>query len=152
MRPEEELRFLILGAQREGNRVLAGLLAPLGLTPSQAEVIGCLNQGGEMSLRDLGSLLVCESGSPSRLVDTLVQRGIVERRADARDRRHVTLHLSAEGRRLAEDIKAVEANLYDWLVQRLDAQSLAALIEPLRGVLEGSSAGDAIKRRRSGLR
>ena len=79
MRPEEELRFLILGAQREGNRLLAAQLSPLGLTPSQAEVIRCLGDYGSMSLRALGELLVCESGSPSRLVDALVSREIVAR-------------------------------------------------------------------------
>ena len=81
MSPEEELRFLILGAQREGNRLLTELLSPLGVTPSQSEVISCLSAGGEMSLNRLGKLLVCETGSPSRLVDTLVGRKIVERSA-----------------------------------------------------------------------
>ena len=35
----EELRYLILGAQREGARALAELLRPAGLTAAQAEVI-----------------------------------------------------------------------------------------------------------------
>ena len=37
MRPVEELRFLILAAQREGNRMLAQALRPLGITPAQAD-------------------------------------------------------------------------------------------------------------------
>ena len=48
MSPPEELRFLILGAQREGNRILADRVSPLGLTPAQAEVIRCLNDGPPM--------------------------------------------------------------------------------------------------------
>ncbi|RIJ19988.1 MarR family transcriptional regulator, partial [Clavibacter michiganensis subsp. insidiosus] len=35
MRPAEELRYLILGAQREGARAYAAALAPTGLTPAQ---------------------------------------------------------------------------------------------------------------------
>ena len=42
MRQEEEVRFLVLGVQREGSRALAAALAPLGLTPAQSEVIRCL--------------------------------------------------------------------------------------------------------------
>src|SRR5215212_5438791 len=38
MNEVEELRYLVLAAQREGNRMLAQGLRPLGLTPSQAEV------------------------------------------------------------------------------------------------------------------
>ena len=42
MRPVEELRFLILAAQREGNRMLSHALRPLGITPAQAEVLRLL--------------------------------------------------------------------------------------------------------------
>jgi hypothetical protein len=64
-----ELRYLILGAQREGNRTLTELLKPIGVTPSQAEVLSVLADAGDpLSVRDVGERLVCESGSPSRLV------------------------------------------------------------------------------------
>ena len=39
MDPVEELRYLVLAVQRDGNRALAALLRPLGVTPAQAEVI-----------------------------------------------------------------------------------------------------------------
>ena len=42
MQPIEELRYLILAAQREGNRLFAEALRPLRLTPSQAEVLRVL--------------------------------------------------------------------------------------------------------------
>ena len=65
MQPVEELRYLILAAQREAYRQLADRLRPLGLTPSQAEVLTVLAQREPLSLVDLGELLVCETGSPS---------------------------------------------------------------------------------------
>ena len=79
--PAEELRYLILAAQREGNRAFARRLRPLGLTPSQAEVLRLLDERQPLSLTGLGELLVCESGTnPSRLVDRLVTTGLVRRR------------------------------------------------------------------------
>jgi hypothetical protein len=42
MQPIEELRYLILAAQREGNRLLAEALRPLRLTPSQAAKVAAL--------------------------------------------------------------------------------------------------------------
>ncbi|GHO54498.1 hypothetical protein KSB_29730 [Ktedonobacter robiniae] len=42
MQPAEELRYLILAAQREGERILTEVLRPLDLTPSQAEVLHVL--------------------------------------------------------------------------------------------------------------
>lgn len=148
MRPEEELRFLILGAQREGNRILADMLSPLGVTPSQAEVIVCLADGGPMALNVLGKLLVCETGSPSRLVDALVRRSIVARSENPNDRRQVTLELSAVGVGLAKEIQKVEAQLYSWLSQKLSPQQMLATIDALGGLVEGTVAGDTVAHRK----
>src|SRR5204862_2497912 len=74
MTPAEELRYLILALQREGNRLLAAGLRALELTPSQAETLRVLADHQPLTLTGLGELLVCETGdNPSRLVDRLVK-------------------------------------------------------------------------------
>ena len=149
MRAEEELRFLILAAQREGSRSFSAALAPLELTPAQAEVIRCLADAGPISLRTLGEMLVCESGSPSRLVDSLVGRGLVERREDSRDRRSVVLKLTAIGVRLDRAVRKVEDALYDGIARQLNSEAIRAALELLRPVVAGTIAGDAIVRRKT---
>ena len=149
MRAEEELRFLILGAQREGNRTLTAQLAPLGLTPAQAEVIRALADTGPISLRGLGELLVCESGSPSRLVDSLVVRDIVGRQEDPADRRQVKLALTAAGKKLDRSVRKVEAALYETIAGQLGAKGMDAALKLLRPLLAGSVSGDAIARRKA---
>lgn len=149
MRPEEEIRFLILGAQREGNRVLAGQLSPLGLTPSQAEVIRCLADHRPMSLKELGGLLVCESGSPSRLVDALVSRQIVSRQADTTDGRQVVLALTRTGQALDQAIRKIEDQIYAGIGQLLGEQGLAVALALLRPLVSGSISGQAIDRRKA---
>jgi DNA-binding MarR family transcriptional regulator len=149
MRPEEEVRFLILAAQREGNRALDAGLAPLGLTPSQAEVIRCLADHGPMSLKALGELLVCESGSPSRLVDTLVTRQIVHRREDAADRRRIELDLTRTGRDLNRAVRKIEDRMYAEMGARLGTQGVAGALALLRPVVAGSVSGLAIDRRKA---
>jgi DNA-binding MarR family transcriptional regulator len=149
MRPEEELRFLILAAQREGSRGLSAALAPLDLTPAQAEVVRCLADFGPMSLRELGAMLVCESGSPSRLVDSVVKRAIVTRTEDAADRRSVTLALTAEGKRLDRAVRKVEEALYQQIGGQLGADTIAKALALLRPLVAGSAGGEAIARRKS---
>jgi DNA-binding MarR family transcriptional regulator len=148
MRAEEELRFLILGAQREGSRVLSAQLAPLALTPSQAEVIRCLADHGPMSLRELGGLLVCESGSPSRLVDALVGRDIVARREDPADRRQVVLDLTRAGRSLDGKVRQIEDAMYATIRTQLGKADVDRALALLRPILAGSVSGDAIERRK----
>lgn len=98
MNLESEVRYLILALQREGNRQLLKALSPVGITPSQAEVISILARRGDMSLNALGQQLVCESGeSPSRLVERLVSKGLVMKTKSKDDRRAVSLTLSPQG-------------------------------------------------------
>lgn len=149
MRPEEELRFLILGAQREGSRVLTAQLSPLGLTPSQAEVIRCLADHGPLSLRALGGLLVCESGSPSRLVDALVSRDIVVRREDPVDRRQVTLELTRAGVGLDVKVRRIEEQMYAVIGKQLGKAGMGSALALLRPLVAGSISGQAIARRKA---
>jgi len=149
MRAEEELRFLILGAQREGSRALTAALAPLELTAAQAEVVRCLADTGPISLKALGELLVCESGSPSRLVDTLVNRDIVERREDSTDRRQVVLMLTAQGKKLDRAVRKVEDAMYAQIGAQLGGDGVAAALQLLRPMLAGSLPGNAIARRKA---
>lgn len=148
MRAEEELRFLILGAQREGSRALGAALAPLELTPAQAEVVRCLADTGPISLKTLGGLLVCESGSPSRLVDSLVIRDIVERREDPADRRQVVLMLTGQGKKLDRAVRKVEEAMYAQIGAQLGSDGIAHALKLLRPLLDGSLPGDAIARRK----
>lgn len=147
MTPEEKLRFLVLGAQREGNRIFAGRLAPYEVTPSQAEVLRCLADAGGLSLKALGRRLVCEAGSPSRLVSSLVDKGWVARREDPRDRRRVVLMLTAEGRRLEREVRVIEAQLHGWMANQLDCGTISQLIDGLKRLVAGTPAGEAIAER-----
>ena len=149
MNPAEELRYLILGAQREGNRIFADALRPHGLTPSQAEALQVIAERGPLALVDLGRFLVCESGSPSRLVDGLVRAGLVERVDDPADRRRVTLTLTTAGRTAAAHVTAAEAQLHDLLDAVIPPRKLTATIDVLRTLVAGRPAGEALELRRT---
>lgn len=152
MRPAEELRYLILGAQREGNRIFADALRPFGLTPSQAEALRVLSERGPLSLLELGRLLVCETGSPSRLVDGLVRTGHVARVEDPADRRRVTLTLTKTGRTAASQVADAEAQLHELLEALVPDRKLAVVIDVLRTLIAGRPAGDALALRREEVR
>jgi MarR family transcriptional regulator, organic hydroperoxide resistance regulator len=144
----EELRYLVLAAQREGNRQLAARLRPLGLTTAQAEVLSLLNERRVLTLSGLGELLVCESGTnPSRLVDRLVTQGLVGRARSATDGREVLLQLTSTGRRAAAQVSSIEGELYaslDALATRHDVDAALALLRDFIGDLP---SGHAVARR-----
>jgi DNA-binding MarR family transcriptional regulator len=149
MKAAEELRYLILAIQREGNRLLAADLRPLGVTPSQAEVLRVLGERQPLTLVGLGELLVCETtSSPSRLVDRLVAQGLIQRETAPDDRRFVTLSLTGEGRALTRKIAATEARLHDTLDELTAGQPVQEALSLLRNIANAFPAGQALARRR----
>ena len=148
MHHAEELRYLVLAAQREGNRAFARHLRPLGLTPSQAEVLRLLDERQPLSLTGLGELLVCESGTnPSRLVDRLVTTGLVRRDVAEHDRRNVELSLTDDGRTAAGRVAEVEAELYQFIDGALGDRDPSPVTDFLWALVAGRPAGDALSRR-----
>ena len=148
MRAAEELRYLILAVQREGNRILAASLRPIGLTPSQGEVLRVLRDYQPLTLTGLGELLICENGNnPSRLVDRLVSAGLVQRDTDAGDRRQVTLKLTADGQIGAEQVIEVEEQLYDALDTLTAGHPVAPTLKTLRKLADAFPVADALHRR-----
>ncbi|MFF4625463.1 MarR family winged helix-turn-helix transcriptional regulator [Nonomuraea jabiensis] len=148
MRPVEEFRYLVLAAQREGNRLLSQALKPLGVTASQAEVIRVLQDRQPLTLNGLGDLLVCETGnSPSRLVERLVAAGLVHRETSPHDRRHIELTLTPQGADLARQITEIEEGLYSSIDTMTAGADLTQINDFLRAFVADLPAGQALARR-----
>ncbi|QQK77030.1 MarR family transcriptional regulator [Salicibibacter cibarius] len=114
-RNQEIFRYLILASQREGNRQLMKMLKGLDITPSQAEVLRLLQQEPFISLKDIGERLICETGSPSRLINTMVEKGLIISKVDNKDNRLRRYKLSSLGIEQAEKVNEVEKTIYQSL-------------------------------------
>ena len=148
MEPIEEFRYLVLAAQREGARALAMALKPHNLTPSQAEAIAVLRDAGRpLAVREIGQRLVCEGGSPSRLMSTLTHTGMVESTVGSADRRTTLLSLTPAGIDAARAVSQIEHNLYGALTAILDDDQVAAALPVLRTLVGQLPAGEALQRR-----
>jgi MarR family transcriptional regulator, organic hydroperoxide resistance regulator len=151
MDPVEELRYRVLAIQRDGNRQLAALLRPLGVTPAQGEVLRVLaDADSPLTVKQVGELLVCEPGSPSRLVASLVKAGLVSRGAHPDDARAATLTLTREGERTAKKVRDVEELLHGVLRARLGSQRTIDEAVRLARRLTGDGASAAALNRRLG--
>ena len=80
-----------------------------------------------LSQKDLAEILEVEPMSVARLTDRLASRGLVERRADPKDRRIWRLHLTAKAEPVLRDIEAQRAELAGQVLRDLP-DSMAAII------------------------
>lgn len=91
-------------------------LAKVGLSISQFGVLEILFHLGPLSPRDLCAKLLKSSGNVTLILDNLEKRDLIRRDRDQSDRRMVTIHLTAAGRALIEDVfphqvEAIRADL-----------------------------------------
>jgi MarR family transcriptional regulator, organic hydroperoxide resistance regulator len=146
--PLFELALILKAIQRELERRTNEAMAPLGITGAQADALAVIGQAGPLALKDLGDLLIAEAGHPSRLVDRLVAAGLVERRAAQDDRRRIVLSLTQEGRRLEKRIHEAREGVLDLARQLIGERDLDPMLATLRELVQFTSFGDLIARRR----
>ncbi len=134
---------LTVGAARAVARLAKQVevaLGPLDLSLPQYRVLGLLADGSTAS-SVLARQLAVSPPSVTAVVDGLVARGLVERRADPEDRRRLTLLLTCDGKRLlAAADAAAEARL----------EEIAAFLDDERDASTGALVrwNDALDRSR----
>jgi MarR family transcriptional regulator, organic hydroperoxide resistance regulator len=146
--PLFELGLLIKAGQRDFERRTNEAMRPLGLTAAQADAITVIGQAGPLSLKELGELLIAEAGHPSRLVDRLVDAGLVERRPAEDDRRRIVLSLSGRGRSLEKRIGAAREAQLELGHALIGDRDLEPALELLRDLAQFSPYEELIDRRR----
>jgi MarR family transcriptional regulator, transcriptional regulator for hemolysin len=71
-----------------------------------------------------------------RLLDRLVEHGLVERRHDPRDRRANRLFLTASGRQLVDDLDSLRDSIATEVLQDVPTESIQTSLETLRDIKE----------------
>jgi MarR family 2-MHQ and catechol resistance regulon transcriptional repressor len=114
-------------------------LAAHGLTPTQLGVLEVVLHRGPMSQRELGRKVLTSAGNMTDVIDKLEARGLVWRARMPRDRRSVQVDLTAEGRRLIEDLFPRHAEDIADAMAGLDPAEMAQLDTLLRKLGRGAA-------------
>jgi MarR family transcriptional regulator for hemolysin len=105
-----------------------------GTTRAQWVVLFRLREQEGLSQVDLADVLELQPISLVRLLDRLVEQGLVERRSDPRDRRANRLFLTASGRKLADDLDSLRDAIATDVLQGVPTAALEASLKTLRDV------------------
>jgi MarR family 2-MHQ and catechol resistance regulon transcriptional repressor len=103
-----------------------------GLCASDFGVLEALLHKGALPVNTIGKKLLLTSGSITTAVDRLVDRGLVRRKHDPKDRRVRLVELTARGRQLIEPAFARHAADLERVVSTLTRAERATLVSLLR--------------------
>ena len=105
-----------------------------GSTRAQWIVLFRLREQEGLSQVDLADVLELQPISLVRLLDRLVEHGLVERRHDPRDRRANRLFLTASGRQLANDLDSLRDSIATDVLQDIPVAAIETSLETLRDI------------------
>jgi DNA-binding MarR family transcriptional regulator len=108
--------------------LVAATLQPLDVTPAGGLVLGLLRDADQpCSPNYISDRLIVSRATVTGVLDTLAKRGLVRREAHPTDRRMVLVHLTKDGSRMADKVRA--------RVHRAEAEWMGSLGERERAQL-----------------
>ena len=107
-----------------------------GTTRAQWIVLFRLRQQEGLSQVDLADVLELQPISLVRLLDRLVEHGLLERRHDPKDRRANRLFLTPRGRQLVDDLDSLRNAIATDVLQDVRADALQTSLGTLRDIKE----------------
>src|ERR1700739_201184 len=105
-----------------------------GTTRAQWIVLFRLREQEALSQVYLAAVLELQPISLVRLLDRLVEHGLLERRPDPRDRRANRLFLTASGRQLADDLDSLRDSIASDVLQEIPDNAIETSLQTLRDI------------------
>jgi MarR family transcriptional repressor of emrRAB len=120
------------------DRVESAWQTELDLSPMAAAAIVQIDNDPGSSIELIASHIGLTHSATVRLVDKLVERGLVEKDRARKDARAQSLTLSKAGKRVAQQLHAVRNRVIDGLLSDLDPGQRKGLEEAIRAILHRS--------------
>jgi DNA-binding MarR family transcriptional regulator len=135
-----DLKRQLIAQLVESSRLLRnyidGRAKTRGTTRAQWIVLFRLRQQEGLSQVDLADVLELQPISLVRLLDRLVEHGLLERRPDPKDRRANKLHLTKAGRRLVDDLDSLRDSIATDVLRDIPTDAIRTSLETLVDIKE----------------
>lgn len=133
------LLYLLAASSDLASAQFHGQVRDMGVRVPEWRVLASLVDKDGMMITHLARLALMEQSRLTKIIDQMDARGLVRRAADAEDKRRVRVHLTEDGRRLAQDLVAKARVHEQGLLSDLadtDAARIKSVLQSLLQTLE----------------
>ena len=136
----------LLSISKSTRAFLTLLLVEIELHPGQDQLLDRLEMENPVDVSTLADLLAVRPSTVSKMLDRLIERGLVSRSSNARDARSTMVHLTPEGLEAQRKVRDI------W--NKLEADLTSALTQDEIALLDDSlyRAGDILSQKLRRLR
>lgn len=133
---DQQLCFSLYSTSRLMIRSYDSFLKSLGITYPQFLVMICLWDHGTSTVDDLGEKLYLDSGTLSPLLKRLAEKGLLERRRDAKDERRVLISLTEAGQKMKDQAPQIIEKICELItLTQTEIGSMVSLLTKCRSQL-----------------
>jgi MarR family transcriptional regulator for hemolysin len=134
-----EFPFAVARVTRRWRKLLDERLKDLGVTQARWTTMFYLQRGGEgLTQRELAKLMAIENPTLVRLLDSLEQQDLIERRPCPNDRRARRLHLTPAGASFMEVLNERAAELREEMLDGLSDEAISNTVEVFHKILDNA--------------
>jgi DNA-binding MarR family transcriptional regulator len=105
-----------------------------GVTTSQGGTLLSLPLDNTLKMNELSNIIGVDNSTMTRMIDQLVEKGLVTRRTGEKDRRQVQIGLTPEGRKLHQELAGALEKFYQDSLERIPENERAAIKSSLETV------------------
>jgi MarR family transcriptional regulator, organic hydroperoxide resistance regulator len=128
----------IYNVVEQADEHIDAVLSELGLTRPLSDVVWVIDpRAAAITMSALAAKLRCERSTATFLIDKLVERGLVRRGSDTKDRRKTTVALTEAG--VAVRDRLILAMMTGSPIAKLEPDELATLVKLLEKALAGAT-------------
>ncbi len=117
-------------------RAITDALKPLGMKPAHLDMMMNIHRHPGMSQQELAEKLIVGRSNITMLLPSLIDRGLVARRGDGRDKRIQRLELTAAGTALLLKALSVYAEIIETAMSASTAEECDAMGRQMERVIE----------------
>ncbi|AHI30911.1 MULTISPECIES: MarR family transcriptional regulator [Marinobacter] len=135
----DQFPFAVARVTRRWRKLLDERLKDLGVTQARWTTMVYLQQGGEgLTQRELARLMAIENPTLVRLLDSLEQQGLIERRPCPNDRRARRLHLTKDGTEFMNVLTERAARLREEMLEGISDRDIEGAVKVFHRILENA--------------
>jgi DNA-binding MarR family transcriptional regulator len=124
---------------------LARNMAHLDIKPPHLDILLNLYRREGISQQELARKLLVGRSNMSMLLPQLEKRGLIERRADPRDKRVLRLHLTDDGKSVTEEAMKIQTGLIDTVMATSSEERCMIVAEQMEKIIETLLTQDVVE-------
>ncbi|UCD20057.1 MAG: winged helix-turn-helix transcriptional regulator [candidate division WOR-3 bacterium] len=105
------------------------LVKKVGISYAEYNCLIQFNDADTIGMKELAARLDITPAGVTRIVSSLDERGIVERRIDRKDRREINVVLTRKGKRIVQDIHQASLDLHREIVKHINPKDCESIIQ-----------------------